>query len=319
MNLDRRRFVSATATLVTVGLAGCGGDGDSTDSPTATDTATDTETDTATQGGNGVTHTVDMTDQLVFDPDSLTIAPGDTVVWENVGTIGHSVTAYEEDLPDGADYWASGGFDSEAAARDAYSGTGSLEETGNVAGGESWSHTFETEGVHQYFCIPHEAAGMVGEIEVSTGGATATGTATATTDTTTATTTDTAAPTATPNAIDQYMLNEGTPANNYDGTVVDMTGNGTITVEVGAGSMGLAYGPAAVRIDTGTTIQFEWTGNGGGHNVVATDDAAAPLDSGAAEGGTGVKYEYTFDSTGLTPYYCTPHQSAGMKGVIEVV
>jgi plastocyanin len=111
-----------------------------------------------------------MTDSLVFDPDSLTIAPGDTVVFENVGSVGHSVTAYEDSIPEGADYWASGGFDSEQAARDAYSATGSLEDTGNVAGGESWEYTFETEGVHEYFCKPHEAGGMVGEIEVAPGG-----------------------------------------------------------------------------------------------------------------------------------------------------
>jgi plastocyanin len=118
-------------------------------------------------GGGGTTHTVDMTDGLVFDPDSLTIAPGDTVVFENVGGVGHSVTAYEDSIPEGATYWASGGFDSEDAARSAYSATGGIEDSGNVAGGESWSHTFETEGVHEYFCIPHEAAGMVGEIEVA--------------------------------------------------------------------------------------------------------------------------------------------------------
>jgi plastocyanin len=118
-------------------------------------------------GGGGTSHTVEMTDGLVFEPDSLTVAPGDTVVWENTGSAGHSVTAYEEDLPEGAEYWASGGFDSEQAARDAYSTTGSTEETGNVPGGESWSHTFETEGTHEYFCIPHETGGMIGEIEVA--------------------------------------------------------------------------------------------------------------------------------------------------------
>jgi plastocyanin len=108
-----------------------------------------------------------MTDGLVYDPDSLTVAPGDTVVWENVGEQGHSVTAYEDSIPDAAEYWASGGFDSEQAARDAYSPSGGIEDAGNVPSGESWSHTFETEGVHEYFCIPHEAGQMVGQIEVS--------------------------------------------------------------------------------------------------------------------------------------------------------
>ena len=96
--------------------------------------------------GAQTTHTVDMTDGLVFDPDELTIAPGDTVVWENVGSIGHSVTAYEDDIPDEAEYFASGGFDSEQAARNAY-------PEGDIPGGESYQHTFEVEGEYAYFCI----------------------------------------------------------------------------------------------------------------------------------------------------------------------
>jgi plastocyanin len=115
------------------------------------------------------THTVDMTDQLVFDPDDLTIAPGDTIVWENVGTIGHSVTAYEEDIPSEAEYFASGGFDEESAARSAYSAGD--PESGDVVGGESYQHTFEVEATYDYFCIPHESVGMIASVDVTAGGA----------------------------------------------------------------------------------------------------------------------------------------------------
>jgi plastocyanin len=153
------------AAVTPAGTATPGGTG------TPNDGGTDTpDGGTDTTGGDGSTHTVEMTNGLVYDPDSLTVAPGDTVVFENTGGVGHSITAYEEDLPEGAGYWASGDFDSEQAARDAYSASGGIEDAGNVPGGESWSHTFETEGTHEYFCIPHEAGGMVGQIEVSTGG-----------------------------------------------------------------------------------------------------------------------------------------------------
>jgi plastocyanin len=118
-------------------------------------------------GGGGATHTVEMTDGLVFEPESLTVAPGDTVVWENVGSIGHSVTGYEDEIPDGAAYFASGGFDSEQAARDAYSAGN--PDSGDVPGGESYEHTFETEGEYGYFCIPHEQAGMVASVTVEEG------------------------------------------------------------------------------------------------------------------------------------------------------
>jgi len=108
-----------------------------------------------------------MSDELVFDPDAITVSVGDTVTWENVGTVGHSVTAYEDQIPDGAEYFASGGFESEGAARDAWSPGD--PESGNVAGGESFEHTFETAGTYRYFCIPHESAGMQGSVVVREG------------------------------------------------------------------------------------------------------------------------------------------------------
>jgi len=120
---------------------------------------TDTGTATDTGGGGGTTRTVDMTDGLVFDPEEITVEAGDTVVWENVGSVGHSVTAYEDEIPEGADYWASGGFDTEQDAREGY------PDRGDIPGGESYEHTFETVGTHAYFCIPHEGAGMVGAVE----------------------------------------------------------------------------------------------------------------------------------------------------------
>jgi len=54
-------------------------------------------------------------------------------------------------------------------------------------------------------------------------------------------------------------------ANNYEQTV-DMTGSDSVTNEVGAGE-GLAFGPAAVAVSSGTTVTWEWTGEGGSHNV----------------------------------------------------
>lgn len=117
----------------------------------------------------GTSHTVEMTDGLTFEPAEIIVAPGDTVVWENVGSVGHTVTAYEDDIPDGAEYWASGGFDSESAARGGY------PPDGDIPGGESYQHTFETVGDHEYFCIPHEGAGMTGTVVVQEGGAPAEG------------------------------------------------------------------------------------------------------------------------------------------------
>ena len=149
--MQTRRTILRSLGLATVGvsLAGCSGDGGDGGS------------------GGGGQPSVDMTDNLVFDPDEITVSVGDTVVWENVGSVGHSVTAYEDDIPDDADYFASGGFDSEEAARDSYR-VGD-PESGDIAGGDSYEHTFEVAGTYEYFCIPHESAGMTGTVEVEEG------------------------------------------------------------------------------------------------------------------------------------------------------
>jgi halocyanin-like protein len=101
---------------------------------------------------------------------------------------------------------------------------------------------------------------------------------------------------------------------NFNG-VEDMRGNDQVTVQVGTEANGGPYGytPAAVHVDAGTTIQFEWTGNQE-HNVVHQDgEFESDLYTAA-----GVNYEYTFEEDGIYNYYCTPHRGLGMKGSVVV-
>ncbi len=102
-------------------------------------------------------------------------------------------------------------------------------------------------------------------------------------------------------------------ANNFEGTS-DQTGEDTVTVDVGADE-GLAYDPAAVRVTVGTTIIWEWTGLGGGHDV-AEEDGVFASDTYVDEGET---FEHTFEESGVYRYFCTPHQTQGMVGAVEVV
>jgi halocyanin-like protein len=97
--------------------------------------------------------------------------------------------------------------------------------------------------------------------------------------------------------------------------VVDNTGQDEVTVQVGVEGNGgdFGFGPAAVQVDPGTTVRWVWTGAGGQHNVVARDGASFESDLVTDEGFT---FEYTFDEEGVTTYYCQPHQSLGMKGVV---
>lgn len=131
--MNRRRALRAFGTAAAVGLAGC-------------------------LGGGGGPKEVGMVG-LEFEPRRISVGAGGTVEWVDESDIAHTVTAYEDRLPEGAAYWASGGFETEAAARKNL-------EAGLVPAGESYAHTFETPGEHPYFCVPHEGSGMVGVVDV---------------------------------------------------------------------------------------------------------------------------------------------------------
>jgi halocyanin-like protein len=97
--------------------------------------------------------------------------------------------------------------------------------------------------------------------------------------------------------------------------VVDETGASEVTVQVGSEANGGAFGfsPAAVRVDPGATVVWEWTGEGGSHNVAAADGAfESDLTSEA-----GHTFEWTAEA-GVYRYACTPHEGVGMKGAVVV-
>ncbi len=89
---------------------------------------------------------------FLFDPVALRLAPGDTISWFQISDL-HSTTAYhpsnrkELRIPIKAKPWDSGIL-----------GTGGR--------GLTFSQKFDVEGVYDYFCIPHEALGMVGRFLV---------------------------------------------------------------------------------------------------------------------------------------------------------
>lgn len=102
-------------------------------------------------------------------------------------------------------------------------------------------------------------------------------------------------------------------ANGFE-SVVDATGQGSVTVAVGTAT-GYGFDPAALRVSLGTEVRWEWTGRGGSHNVKhVNDDFQSDL---VAE--EGHIFSHTFDATGVYRYVCVPHRSTGMKGVVEVV
>lgn len=83
----------------------------------------------------GTVHTVTM-DGTRFEPASLAVAPGDTVVWINKDPFPHTATS------------ESGGFDS-----------------GNIDPSRSWRYTPKKAGVFPYVCTLHPT--MKGVLRVS--------------------------------------------------------------------------------------------------------------------------------------------------------
>ncbi|EFW91206.1 halocyanin precursor-like protein [Haladaptatus paucihalophilus DX253] len=146
--MNRRQFVA------TVGVAALGG---------CSTLNGDDEIATPTSGPEGGTTTVEMkTDGngSYFDPIGLYLKPGDSVTFV-VKSGNHSASAYHPDniyaettrIPEDAPAW----------------GSKVLQK------GESYEHTFNAVGTHDYYCIPHKPLGMVGRIIVGKPGGPADG------------------------------------------------------------------------------------------------------------------------------------------------
>lgn len=180
--MNRREFLATGAATLGTALAGC-----------------------ASGGGLGYdvgmvsmafvpSSTVEVSDDAPewISPDDPTIRVkvGDTVVWENTGSRIHTVTAAthqhrqaekmiapteeiedREDpvpqMPEGSDFFASGDFDNEIdAVKNFFE---DVSGGGAVPPGKQYAHTFRTPGWYHYYCIPHETAGMKGNVHVLEG------------------------------------------------------------------------------------------------------------------------------------------------------
>ena len=96
---------------------------------------------------------VRMTEGKSFEPKTITVKPGDTVVWKNVSDMVHTVT----DIPAQA-----------ITAGDAALPPNAKEfDSGLIQPGKDYSHAFTVPGTYKYFCVPHETVGMVGTVVVA--------------------------------------------------------------------------------------------------------------------------------------------------------
>jgi halocyanin-like protein len=155
--------------------------------------------------------------------------------------------------------------------------------------GETFEYTFQSEGTYKYVSEPQAEAGMKGVVVVDS------------------------APSSGYPTVDEWLA--GT--NEYDGTITDQTNTGLVEITTGATGNGghFAFDPHAVKISTGTTVRWSWTGRGGAHNIAFED---ADLAGETIHGESGVHFEETFTETGVFRYTCQPHRAIGERGAIIV-
>jgi plastocyanin len=140
--MDRRTFLAAGTVVGTAGLSGCLAVFNS-------------------PGSDDADYDVGMADSA-YEPATIEVSVGGTVVWKNTSGRAHTVTAYDDGLPEGAEYFASGGFESEQAARDGWEAG-----SGGIFSNDTYEHTFDVAGEYPYLCIPHERQVMTGTVVVT--------------------------------------------------------------------------------------------------------------------------------------------------------
>ncbi|WP_158055699.1 plastocyanin/azurin family copper-binding protein [Halorussus halophilus] len=281
---DRRSVIKSGASALAVGsLAGCvggadggiGGSGDGT--TTASTTASDSDEHVVEVGPDG---------NLTFEPAALEVEPGTTVTWVWKSN-NHNVVS--KDHPENADWQGTDGGDSKVYNQ-----------------GHEYSHTFETPGTYGYYCTPHKAAGMNGEVVVS-GSASAT-TEAAETEHETTEEADTE-----PETTEEDEAATTTEPATADDLPVRVGPNGELRFEPGTDE--------PLKIPAGTTVPFVWESDS--HNIVVDSqpDGADWQGTPGAESKVydeGYEYNHTFDVVGTYEFHCQPHESVGATGTIVV-
>ncbi len=290
----RRQFLTGTGLTALAVTAGCVSSGSSSEpaAETGTETATATETATPTETPESTPESLDdwLDDANGYDGETHRYGPQSrpTIMLgeETDGGLAFSPPAIEVPPMTNVRWdWTGHGGQQNVVALD---GTFDSGRT-NAQSGTMYHYFFEEPGEYRYVSEPHRDEGMKGAIIVKE------------------------PPSSGNTKVDEWLA----AASNFEGTIVDRTDTDTATVTAGAEGNGgkFAFDPPALKISTETTVRWEWTGDGGPHNIVSKGDG--PLDSElvAEEGNT---YEHTFEETGTYLYSCMPHKSLGMRGAIVV-
>lgn len=279
---SRREFLASTAAAGLVATAGCVSSGTTNQSETTpTDTATPEPPDDLdawledANGYDGEPHRFGPQERPTIGVGTET---DDGIAFGPAVVEIPPLTEVEWD-------WTGHGGQHNVVALDGTFDSGNT----NAQAGTCYEFFFEETGEHAFVSEPDRGAGMKGAVIV------------------------TEPPTTGYDAVDEWLV--GT--SNFDGTVVDRTNSDTVTVSVGAEGNGgrFAFDPPALKVSSGSTVRWEWTGDGGGHNVAFE---SADIDSSEVAPEADTTFEHTFETTGQYRYACQPHQALGMRGAIIV-
>lgn len=305
---DRRRFLQSTALASLAATAGClsiasssesdPGDEEATANPTDSPVAADENT-----SSDSTCQETDTSTQLT-PPESLEdwLADANGYDGEPTRKAGSQVDIRVGESVDGEMAFAPAVIEVAPMTRVTWDWTGhggrhnvvALDGTfdsgqPNAQAGISYEYIFDETGEYPFASEPDLESGMKGAVIVreppSTGNQT----------------------------VDMWMRD----VENFDGTVTDRTGSSVVTITVGAEGNGGSFGfaPAVLKVTTGTTVKFEWTGDGGAHNVVFEN---AGIHSGEVTHEPGIHFQHTFEESGTYRYTCQPHRALGQKGAIIV-
>lgn len=138
--MKRRRFIGAAlATASTPFVAGCGSSGGG-DGGNNEDDPTDDQTTTTVPGPQNLV----VASSSTFDPIRLSVEPGTEVTWQNEDSYTHTVDS--DQFHEKAADWT--------------------KDARMSANGGQTKHTFDEEGVYEYYCTIHGKEKMCGAVLV---------------------------------------------------------------------------------------------------------------------------------------------------------
>lgn len=142
------------------------------------------------------------------------------------------------------------------------------------------------------------------------------------TPTSTRTRTPTITPTKTPTSegeVPPKVTDWLSDVNNYDGSIVDKTGQSEVTIEMGAeGNDGnFAFEPPATRIDNNTIVIWNDIDEDWVHSLNFVEGFDTAEGTHHSEEDPDLE-KVTFNSAGIILYSCAPHEALNEKGAIIV-